>query len=204
MLTLDHVAICTTDLARGAADVEAALGLTLAPGGQHAAMGTHNRLLSLGPEEYLEVIAIDPDGTAPNQPRWFDLDNFAGATRATTWICQCPDLDAALAAAPGGVGVPWALERGDLKWRMAVPTTGKLPFDGLFPALIEWQGAAHPAPRLPEAGVRLTKLRLISPQADALRAALAAMIDDARIEVVMGDAPAMQVTLGTPKGDVLL
>jgi hypothetical protein len=204
MLILDHFAICTTDLPRGAAEVEAALGLSLAPGGQHAAMGTHNRLLSLGPDEYLEVIAIDPDGRAPNQPRWFDLDNFTGTTRATTWICRCPDLDAALAVAPDGIGVPWDLERGDLKWRMAVPVDGKLPFAGLFPALIEWHGSAHPAPRLPEAGVRLTALRLISPEADALRAALAPLLTDPRLEIIAGEAPAMQAVLTTPNGEVTL
>jgi len=204
MLTLDHFAICATDLARGVTDVEAALGLALAPGGQHDAMGTHNRLLSLGPEEYLEVITIDPAGIAPDQPRWFDLDNFSGATRSTTWICRCPDLEAALAAAPEGIGTPWDLARGDLAWRMAVPTNGKLPFDGLFPALIEWKGTAHPAPRLPEVNVRLSGLRLTSPEAEGLRAALAPMIADDRIEIRQGAAPAMQAVLQTPDGEVVI
>jgi hypothetical protein len=46
---------------------------------------------------------------------------------------------------------------------MAVPTDGKLPFGGLFPALIQWEGTAHPAPRLPDRGVRLLALELHSP-----------------------------------------
>ena len=33
----------------------------LESGGRHPHMGTHNRLLSLGPDLYLEVIAVDPD-----------------------------------------------------------------------------------------------------------------------------------------------
>jgi hypothetical protein len=204
MLTLDHIAISTTTLDTGAAEVEAALGLPLAPGGQHAAMGTWNRLLSLGPNEYFELIAIEPGAPGPSQPRWFDLDSFAGPTRATTWICRCDDLDAALAAAPPGTGTPWALERGDLRWRMAVPADGKLPFDGLFPALIEWQGAAHPAPRLPDRGVRLTALELHSPDAAALRAALAPLIEDPRIRVTQSDAPGMHAVLSTPSGEVVL
>jgi hypothetical protein len=64
MLTLDHIAVSTTALETGTAEVEAALGLPLAPGGQHAAMGTWNRLLSLGPEEYFELIAIEPGAPA--------------------------------------------------------------------------------------------------------------------------------------------
>lgn len=204
MLTLDHIAICTTDLATGAAEVEAALGLPLAPGGQHAAMGTWNRLLSLGPREYLEVIAIDPGAPAPSQPRWFDLDRFYGATRATTWICRCDDLDVALALSPPGAGTPWALERGDLTWRIAIPGDGRLPFDGLFPALIAWDGPAHPAPRLPDRGVRLKALELHSPVAPALRAALAPLIDDPRVTVTHAAVPGMRATLSTPGGDVAL
>lgn len=204
MLALDHIAVATGSLASGTAEVEAALGLPLLPGGEHAAMGTHNRLLSLGPEEYFELIAINPGAEGPDQPRWFDLDNFAGKTRATTWICRCDDLEAALAVAPAGTGVPWDLERGNLRWRMGVPRNGKLPFGGLFPALIEWKGAAHPAPRLADTGVRLSAVRLISPEAAALRAALAALIADARVSVVEGDAERMEVDLITPNGPVTL
>jgi len=203
MLTLDHIAIAAEHLATGAEAVERALGLPLQGGGQHAAMGTHNRLLSLGPD-YLEVIAVDPEGKAPAQPRWFDLDHFAGATRATTWICRCDDLEAALAASPEGAGVPWALARGDLSWRMAVPVDGKLPFGGLFPALIQWEGPAHPAPRLTDLGARLVGLRLFSPEAEGLRAALAPLIDDARVEVVAAPAPRMEAVIATPGGEVVL
>ncbi len=203
MLTLDHIAISAERLEAGAAEVERALGLPLQGGGQHAAMGTHNRLLSLGPD-YLEVIAIDPEGSAPAQPRWFDLDSFAGQTRATTWICRCDDLEAALAAAPEGAGVPWDLARGELSWRMAVPVDGKLPLGGLFPALIEWQGPAHPAPRLTDLGARLVGLRLFSPEAAALRAALAPLIEDARVEVITAPAPRMEAVISTPTGEVVL
>jgi hypothetical protein len=87
---------------------------------------------------------------------------------------------------------------------MAVPVDGKLPFDGLFPALIEWEGDAHPAPRLTDVGARLTGLRLISPEAEALRAALAELIDDPRVEVLEGPAPRMEARIATPGGEVVL
>lgn len=206
MLTLDHIAVCAEALAPGVADVEAALGEPLLPGGEHAAMGTHNRLLSLGPSEYFELIAINPDAPGPRegQARWFDLDSFTGPARATTWICRCDDLEAAMALCPPGVGEPWDLARGDLAWRMAVPVDGKLPFGGLFPALIQWIGPAHPAPRLADTGVRLAKLRLISPEARALAAALEPLIADTRIEIVEGSEPGMEAELSTPRGMVLL
>lgn len=204
MLTLDHIAVSAEALAPGVADVEAALGQSLLPGGEHPAMGTHNRLLSFGPDEYFELISINPDAEGPDQPRWFDLDNFSGRTRVTNWICRCPDIETAIAVAPDGIGVPWALERGDLRWSMAVPRDGKLPFDGLFPALIQWHGTAHPAPLLHDTGVRLVELRLHSPDADALRAALNPLLRDARVSVLAADTSRIEAVLRGPAGEIVL
>lgn len=204
MLTFDHIAVSAETLPRGVTDVEASLGQPLLPGGEHPDMGTHNRLMSFGPKEYFEVIAVNPDAVAPDQPRWFNLDNFKGQTRVTNWICRCPDIEAAIAAAPKGVGVPWQLQRGDLRWSMAVPKDGKLPFEGLFPALIQWHGDAHPAPMLQDSGVRLKELRLHSPDADALRAALGPLLRDARVIVLAAETARIEAQLSTPDGDVIL
>ncbi|MEL6648491.1 MAG: VOC family protein, partial [Pseudomonadota bacterium] len=45
MLELDHLAIAAETLEDGREAVEAALGVSLQPGGQHAHFGTHNLLL---------------------------------------------------------------------------------------------------------------------------------------------------------------
>ncbi|GAB5448249.1 VOC family protein [Gymnodinialimonas sp.] len=204
MLTFDHIAVSAEALEPGARDVEAALGQPLLPGGAHPDMGTHNRLLSFGPEEYFELIAIDPEAPGPDQPRWFNLDEFEGPARVTNWICRCPDIEAAIAAAPEGIGMPWRLQRADLRWTMAVPRDGKLPFGGLFPALIQWHGAAHPAPRLQDTGVRLKELRLFSPQVEALGAALQPLLDDARVILLAADTVRIEAVLSTPGGEVVL
>ncbi|BBP54163.1 hypothetical protein PHLH3_37890 [Pseudomonas sp. St386] len=47
--TIDHLVIVATDLDTGCAFVTDALGVALQPGGVHSRMGTHNRLLHLGP-----------------------------------------------------------------------------------------------------------------------------------------------------------
>ncbi len=200
MLTLDHFAVSARNLAEGVAHVETALGISLSAGGQHPHMATHNRLLSLGPDLYLEVIAPDPAQPRPAWPRWFDLDRFTGPPRLTNWICRCADLDAELALSPPGTGLPVALSRGDFRWRMAVPETGILPFDNAFPALIQWDGSAHPAPRLPDPGIRLTRLEIAHPQADALSAALQGRLTDPRLHITPG-AQAMRATFATPQGE---
>lgn len=198
MWQLDHLAVAAATLAEGVAAVEAALGVRLGPGGVHPAMGTHNRLLGLG-ACYLEVIAIDPAAAAPGRPRWFDLDHFAGPPRLSNWICRTDDLEAALAAAPAGLGVPEGLARGAFRWRFAVPASGRLPFDDTYPALIEWQGAAHPALLLPDAGCRLQRLQIAHPEALALRTLLGAQLADPRVQFVPG-ARALRAEIATPHG----
>lgn len=195
-MAFDHLAIAAGDLQHGAQHVAQTLGVQLEPGGVHPTMGTHNRLLALGPGEYLEVIAIDPAAAAPGRPRWFDLDRIAGPARPRAWVVRAPD--------PAASGLPvHDLARGDLRWRMSVPDDGLLPFDGLFPALITWQGPAHPAQRLPDRGVRLTGLKLLHPRPDALRAALAAVVQDPRVQISAG-LPRMVAQFQTPNGPRVL
>lgn len=200
MFELDHIAVSAAHLGDGAAQVEAALGVPLQAGGEHPQMGTHNRLLGMGPADYLEVIAIDPAAPAPAWPRWFGLDGFAGAPRLTNWICRVDDLDSALGALPPGAGKPMDLARGDLRWRMAVPESGLLPFDNLFPALIEWRGP-RPHGRLSDSGCRLRRLEVFHPRAEALRALLP--LADARVTFHAGE-PALRAAIATPGGERLL
>ena len=199
MLRLDHLAVSALTLDEGIASVEQALGVTLSAGGKHPHMATHNRLLALG-DIYLEVIAADPAAHAPVWPRWFDLDRFTGPPRLTNWVAACDDLNAELALSPAGTGNAVNLERGDLRWRMGVPDDGRLPFDGCFPALISWQGLAHPAHLLPEVEVRLTLLEIAHPDADALRFSLKDRLSDPRIVYLTEPTKALRASFSTPHG----
>lgn len=199
MLRLDHLAVSAETLAAGVGVVEATLGVSLAGGGQHPHMATHNRLLGLG-DIYLEVIAADPAVPRPAWPRWFDLDHFSGPPRLTNWVAACDDLSAEVAVSPAGIGVPLALARGDYRWQMAVPPDGRLPFDGAFPALIQWQGNT-PARALPDAGVRLTRLEVVHPEAKALVAALAGRLEDPRVVILAGAHKALRARFATPAGE---
>ena len=198
MLSFDHIAVSAGSLDEGVAWVEQALGVPMAAGGQHALMATHNRLLGLG-DLYLEVIAIDPDATPPARPRWFDLDRFTGPPRLTNWVARTDDMDAELASAPNGTGLPLSLSRGDYRWKMAVPADGILPFDGAYPALIQWLTPLHPSQALPDSGIRLKTLTIAHPQADALRSAQP--LHDSRLHFVTGPAKHLSATFQTPNGE---
>lgn len=197
-LRLDHLAVSGATLDAAAGAVEEALGLALQPGGRHARYGTHNRLMGLVEGLYLEAIAVDPEAAPPADARWFDLDRRDGPPRLTNWIVATDDLDAACAALPG-IGRPVELERGDLRWRMAVPEDGVLPFDNLHPAVMEWQSGLHPARRLPASGGRLVRLTVSHPDAAALRDRLAPLLQDARVVFADG-APGLSAEVDTPSG----
>lgn len=204
LLRLDHFAMSCVDLDAAARTLEERLGVVLSPRGEHKRMGTHNRLLGLGPDIYFELIAIDPGMPGPDHPRWFNLDAFSGPPRLTNWIVATDTMDTALKTLPDGMGTPLSLTRGDFAWNMAVPPGGVLPFDGWAPALIEWQGPAHPAPRLDDQGVRLQSLTLFHPQADELAQAFTPHLPRDTILCVPSDTPRLEARLSTPDGDVVL
>lgn len=199
MLELDHIAISGETLEEAQRFVEEALGVPLQPGGEHAVFHTHNALLGLEDGLYLEAIAINPDAPTPDRPRWFDLDRFEGAPRLTNWICRAPDLSDILEEIDLDLGEPVDLERGDLRWQMAVPRDGILPFDNCAPAIIAWKTRTHPASRLTPRGVRLRHLMVIHPQSGLLSEHLAPHLSDNRIVFETG-SPGLRASFDTPQG----
>jgi hypothetical protein len=200
-MELDHLAITCASLEEGAAWAEERLGVPLEPGGRHDRFGTWNRLLSLGPGLYLEVIAPEP-GTSPSVPRWFGLED-AGPPALRNWIVRVADLAAALAAAPPEAGEVLDLSRRPFGWSVAVPPDGSLPWGGAFPTLIRWSEGGHPSDRLPDRGLRLTGLEVGHPRASRLRDLLGPL-KDPRLALVTADAPSLRARIGTPRGEVML
>lgn len=216
---IDHVVVLANTLEQGEAWSRATLRQPLEPGGRHALMGTHNRLLRLDtathPQAYLEVIAIDPDAPAPGRRRWYDMDDAARRARIAAsgpglvhWVCAVPDIDAArdalhaLGLEPGDIlDVSRDTPEGRLAWRISVRTDGRCLFDGLLPTLIQWQGP-HPVQRMPASPFGLRGIGLRHPEAASLQAALASLgLPDCPVEA---GPPALRAWIDAPHGAIEL
>jgi len=200
---LDHLVIAAPSLEQGVVWAEEMLGVTPAPGGKHALMGTHNRLLALAgwPDAYLEIIAIDPDAPPPGRARWFGLDDPVQTPRLVHFVARSNNLDMhrwGLVAAGFDPGNTLAAQRDNLRWRMTVRDDGKPLAGGALPTLLEWQ-SRHPAASLPPSGITLESLTLrgLPPQA-------AEVLRLQRVILQPLPGPALEARLITPRGNVTL
>lgn len=202
MSAFDHLVVAARTLNEGRAWLEGRLGVAMQPGGEHARFGTHNALLSLGPDAYLEVIAVNPHAPAPQRPRWFGLDTpelreaLEDGPRLIHWVARVPTLTG-LDLAPFGEALD--LSRGENRWTLIVPPDGSLPGGGVFPSLIVWHTPPPPT-RLPDAGVRLVRLNLAAPDPDALRGQLDRLNFAGEVEVGEAPQPGLSALLETPGG----
>lgn len=210
---LDHIVIAAQDLEQGVDHIREALGVDIPPGGKHQSMATHNLLMQLGNDAYLEVIAIDNEGRSPRHPRWFGLDSarMRAAIRQQpqliTWVMNTPDLQQLAAQAGFDIGIPTELSRDDLSWQIALPEDGRLLGDGMLPYCIQWHSSPHPSRGMADTGCLLQDLtihhnrpRWLDEQLDALDAGhlvnVEALPDSA--------SPYLSVTIDTPSGTVTL
>jgi hypothetical protein len=211
---VDHLVVAAASLEQGVAWCEATLGVTPGPGGRHALMGTHNRLLNLGsaafPHSYLEIIAIDPDAPPPGRPRWFGLDEAALQAR----IAQTPELVHVVARSamldmhrwglitvghqPGDpVNAGRDTPAGRLEWQILLRPDGTLLCGGALPTLIQWSGP-HPTNAMPDSGLALQALSLHSLPARARE------VLRLRGVTHREQGPALSAVIRTPQGEVTL
>jgi hypothetical protein len=226
---IDHLVVVAHTLEQGVQWCEATLGITPAPGGEHAQYGTHNRLFKIAtpahPLAYFEIIAINPDAKRPantTAKRWFDMDDAALQAavklepRLVHFVANTDDMQAARRALKAleidrgpAVKANRHSRRGLLEWQITVREDGQRLFNGTLPSLIQW-GAAdaaeplrlHPRNSLPRSGVSLQGLTISHPTAPKLQAAFDA-IGLGGIPIETGPAN-LTATLKTPKGLVVL
>jgi len=206
----DHLVVAAQTLEEGEDHLERLLGVRPQRGGKHVAMGTHNSLLRLGARAFLELIAIDPDGTAPGHPRWFALDDaamreaLAAGPRLIHWVARCDDLEKVRQASPIDPGRVHRISRGAYTWRITIPDDGHLPGGGVFPTLIQWSDARHPADAMSDSGLRMIALSAAHPEPAVVRSALSALALADTPKVTFGTPARLAAMLKTPRGTVTL
>jgi len=165
---IDHLVLAAPSLAAGIEAIEERLGTRPVPGGRHPSFGTHNALVALGPEVYLEVVAPDPTLPAPARGIGFG----AGAVERpclVTWALRSDDIEAAASEADLGAVQRGLRERPDgriLRWRLSDPYAERAA--GVVPFLIDWGNSPHPAALAPTAGA-LVDFRLWHPDPAGVR-----------------------------------
>ncbi|WP_164658005.1 VOC family protein [Tropicibacter sp. Alg240-R139] len=197
-MKLDHFAVAGATLEEAVAHVEEALGVSMGSGGRHPRYATHNRLIGLEGGVYLEAIAVDPAAAPQEQPRWFALDQFQGSARLRNWILRAGDLTQERALLPDHAQRIVEMQRGDLRWLMTVPSDGVLPFDNLFPAVLQWQ-CTPPVGGMTPSGCQVERLLLTHPENKEFGRLVAKLTGDERIIVEAGE-PAMRIEIMTPSG----
>ena len=146
MFKIDHIVFAALSLEAGTRYIENKLEFKLSDIGYHDFMGTHNRVLKIGKEIYLEVIAIDPNSQSLNHQRWFNLDNpelqkkIRKRPQVISYVIDTLDKKILKYYSPFFKAI-----RGNYEWNFAMPKLENnklypgLTKTGLVPSLINWQ-----------------------------------------------------------------
>ncbi len=200
---LDHFVVAIRDLDTGMSAFEALTGVCPAYGGEHPSLGTHNALVSLGANRYLEILAPRPGAV---------LDPFFGAaSRYETltpilWAVATDDLDsvyqsitaAGFAASEPSLGSRRTDDGDTIRWSMI--TMGDAA-PAVAPFCIQWTAdTRHPSLSSP-AGCSLASFTARSPDDRDLGRLLG--LFGFPLTVNRGSA-AMIIDLESPNGPVRL
>ena len=209
MNKLDHIVVAAHSLEQGVEYLHDTLGIDIPRGGFHQTMGTHNHLMQLGNEAYLELIAINPNAEAPKHPRWFGLDDAMMRERIKhqpaliTWVMNTADIRAIKQQAQFDIGTPTRLRRDSLSWEISLTDDGRLLGNGLLPYVIQWHSVPHPSNGMADLGCRLQSLTIFHNRVDWLQSKLASIGAGHLLEVRALDdseAPYLSVEVETPGG----
>jgi hypothetical protein len=202
-ITIDHLILGVSDLARGVEEFTAKTGVRPVFGGVHPNRGTQNALASLGGGAYIEVIAPDPKQSVES-PMLSELEPLA-ALKPIGWAVGARDVNAvrayleSLNIRTGGVR-PGARAKQDgsrLEWSTLDILS---PRHELAPFVIQWSAvSAHPSTTSP-AGCTLQSLAFADPRPEIIDTLLRTLTIKAAID--RGSEPRMTIVLQCPAGRV--
>ena len=206
---IDHIVIGTANLISGTKILETKLSTKFSPGGEHMIMGTHNKLLKLQSNIYLEVIANNPNVGKPSRQRWFSLDEsnikekIKKSPRVLCWVLEVDNIEDTVKKCGYNPGEILQLSRDELTWKVTVPSNGKLVENGILPVLIEWPSNQHPSKKLNNSKVSINKISLFHPEPYKIKSIISNLIESDLIHVSEG-FPKMELILTTQNEKVVI
>ncbi len=203
---LDHLVWLAEDLDAACAQFERMSDVKPEYGGKHPG-GTHNAIVGLGPQVYLEIVA--PQAGADDRHPWVAAARRRPEPHLYSYCMRSAVSLADLASRAQQAGYrtigPSAgsrnLPTGDLlEWELLIPlvsgTGGAMPFH------IDWSDSPHPAVQSPSAA-RLTGFAAQHPDPDSIRAAMELFAPGVELDQSEGGVT-LTAELDTPKGKVVL
>jgi hypothetical protein len=153
---IDHIVYACRNLEQGIKEIKEKTGVVAVYGGKHLDFGTHNALINIGNEVYLEIIAPDPSNQKIDPPRWMGVDLIKDTGRITRVALKSDDLEKDVEilrkispkCAHWGKGSRKTSSGKDISWKMAYPLAE--PLIDLVPFMVEWKGDYHPTQDIPE------------------------------------------------------
>ena len=210
---IDHLVIGAGDLAQGISYVKDFLCVDIPYGGIHTKMGTHNHLMQLGNDIFLEVIAVNPDGKSPETPRWFGLDDphvreqIKKKPALLNWVVNTENIEELLEQADFSFGKKQLIDRGNLSWYFGLPRDGRLLAGGMLPYVIEWQTDFHPSRNMADTGCRFQHLEIHHPNPTWIKTILTSIGAENLVDIHAlheNSTPYLIAYIDTPYGIKLL
>lgn len=200
-MQIDHLVYASPSLEQGMEEIETLTGVKPVIGGKHHQWGTWNALISLGPQCFFEIIAMDPTQSY-NGPIIFDLDQIS-KSKLVRWVAKSNQIpkqeklahDAGFSLGAVIVGQREKQDGTLLKWSLTDPLSN--PGDGLIPFLIDWKDTPHPGGSTPK-GCTLLALSGTHHNPDSIQHKLQVIGIDFEIE--KGDTIELIATIQTPLG----
>jgi hypothetical protein len=207
MLQLDHLSIVAPSLADGVVHVRACLDIDVPYGRVHPDMGTHNHLLRLGDDVYLEIIAVNPSVARPARPRWFGLDDVNAVQtawdrgfRLRGWVARTADIDAVLPKHEQILGRKTRLSGGQSYYFFSLPPDGSLPHGGVAPSVIDRGGRPPSIAAMADLDAQLRAVIIEHPNPDDVMALYEKLGIENPPRVQKGDQFRYRAEIQTPRG----
>ena len=203
---IDHLVFAVPELKSGIEYIQDLLQVSVYPGGRHLTFGTHNALIRIESNTYLEIIAPDPDNPRVDD-LWMGLSLVESPGKLTRWAISSPIGNAILTELnkynPELSKISEGLRKKEdgsiLKWMLTPPAPH--PLIEICPFFIDWGNSIHPTSILP-LECELQSLQLYSDNAIQVNRLNNAL--DIEIEVLQSSQSRIEAHLHSPKGEIIL